>query len=370
MAMNNRFDTYLKALAAAYRDGGTEHSGRTALENLLNAFAPETLAPGTTVQHEPKRDADKGAPDFKVKRAGMILGYVEVKEIGANLDRVLKSDQIAKYRKLSDNIVLTDYLQFIRIDAAGKVIARETLAYASELESRTLRINPERAEAVAKLLTAFFSSPPIGLSESPKLAEALAARSRLLRDYLTEEMIAQEKTKHEGRLHDLFGVFRDQVFHELTIKEFADAFAQMLAYGLFLAKLNADDDEVIRLDNVRRFIPGSFRLIRELVRFLEEMRPGIIRSLFSLPPETVAIIATNRGNDGETTRPFGRRRQPGRSFRTSGTRRAGVEAGPRQGAPAAGGYPRRGARRQNHALGLVGAEPLPHHLPADGLVVA
>jgi hypothetical protein len=270
--MNSRFDTYLKALAAAYRDGGTEHSGRTALENLLSTFAAETLAPGTTVQHEPKRDADKGAPDFKVKRAGMILGYVEVKEIGANLDKVLKSEQIAKYRKLSDNIVLTDYLQFIRIDAAGKVIAREQLAYPSDIESRTLRVNPEHAGAVAKLLTAFLSSPPIGLSESPKLAEALAARSRLLRDYLVEEMIAQEKAKHEGRLHALFDVFREQVFHELTIKEFADAFAQMLAYGLFLAKLSAGDDDVIALDNVRRFIPGSFRLIRELVRFLEEMR--------------------------------------------------------------------------------------------------
>jgi predicted helicase len=66
-------------------------------------------------------------------------------------------------------------------------------------------------------------------------------------------------------------VFRDQVFRELTVKDFADAFAQMLAYGLFLAKLNAPDGEVIRLDNVRRFIPGSFSLIRELVRFLEEM---------------------------------------------------------------------------------------------------
>ena len=34
--------------------------------------------------------------------------------------------------------------------------------------------------------------------------------------------------------------FRDQVFHELTLAEFADAFAQMLAYGLFLlANLNS-----------------------------------------------------------------------------------------------------------------------------------
>ncbi|MGG7539386.1 type ISP restriction/modification enzyme [Rhizobium sp. 12,4] len=270
--MADRFDTYIKALAAAYREGGTEHTGRTALENLLNTFAADAMARGIAVQHEPRREAEKGAPDFKVKRQGMILGYVEVKEIGANLDKVLKSDQIAKYRKLSDNIVVTDYLQFIRIDGTGKVVDRQSLAFPSELESRTISINADKVEAVSKLLAAFFSSPPQGLAKAEQLAVALATRSKLLRDYLTEELIRQSKAKQEGRLHALYGVFREQVFHELTVTEFADAFAQMLAYGLFLAKLNAKDDQVIALDNVRKFIPGSFRLIRELVRFLEEMQ--------------------------------------------------------------------------------------------------
>ena len=44
------------------------------------------------VQHEPKRVADKGAPDFKITKSGLILGYVENKAIGENLDKVLKSD--------------------------------------------------------------------------------------------------------------------------------------------------------------------------------------------------------------------------------------------------------------------------------------
>nr|WP_295461954.1 type ISP restriction/modification enzyme [Mesorhizobium sp.] len=270
--MDNRFDTYLKALAGNYRDGGTEHTGRTALENLLNRFAGDAMAPGTTVQHEPQRETDKGAPDFKVKRQGMILGYVEVKEIGANLDKVLKSPQIEKYRTLSDNIVVTDYLQFIRIDGAGKVADRQSLAFPSDLEGRAIHVNADKAEAVAKLLSAFFSSPPQGLAKAERLAVSLATRSKLLRDYLTEELTRQTKVHKEGRLHGLYDVFREQVFHELTVTEFADAFAQMLAYGLFLAKLNAKDDDIVTLDNVRRFIPGSFRLIRELVRFLEEMQ--------------------------------------------------------------------------------------------------
>jgi len=90
----------------------------------------------------------------------------------------------------------------------------------------------------------------------------------LLRDFLGEELVRQQREDTTGRLYDLFGIFRDQVFHELTLKEFADAFAQMLAYGLFLAKLNAGNKEV-DLHNVKQFIPGSFRLIRELADFLD-----------------------------------------------------------------------------------------------------
>jgi predicted helicase len=288
--MDNRFDTYLKALAAGYREGGTEHTGRTALENLLNAFKADALQPRIQVQHEGGREGDKGAPDYKIKRDGMILGYVEVKTIGENLDKILKSDQIKKYRTLSENIIVTDYLHFIRIDGTGKVLGRAELAYPSDLEGRTLRVAPEKAEAVSKVLTAFFSEPPQGLGRAQQLALALATRSKMLRDFLTEELIRQEKVNKEGRLHALFDVFREQVFHELSTREFADAFAQMLAYGLFLAKLNAKDDDVVALDNVRKFIPGSFRLIRELVRFLEEMQEAEYDDVKWVIDEILSIV--------------------------------------------------------------------------------
>jgi hypothetical protein len=268
--MSVSFDTYLRKLRETPLEEQTEHTGRSALEDLLNQFAARALAQGVAVQHEPRREADKGAPDFKIKRQGMILGYVEVKEIGANLDKVLKSDQIKRYRELSDNILLTDYLNWIWIDRE-RVKGRATLAYPTDLESRTIRVVLERAQEVGGLIEAFFSEPPQGIGRAQQLALALATRSKLLRDFLTRELTRQAKEHREGRLHALYEVFRQQVFHELSVKEFADAFAQMLAYGLFLARLNADDDDIVTLENVRRFIPGSFRLIRELVRFLEEM---------------------------------------------------------------------------------------------------
>ncbi len=127
MADKNRFDRYLLALRKTPLDQKTEHTDRLALDILLQAFADDA-GPGVSVQHEPKRVVDKGAPDFKITKSGLILGYVENKAIGENLDKVLKSDQIKRYKSLSQNIMLTDYLHFIWINKDG--IQRETLCHA------------------------------------------------------------------------------------------------------------------------------------------------------------------------------------------------------------------------------------------------
>lgn len=281
------FDGYLHRLRQTPIEEHTEHTGRSALEGLLNAFADMTAGGGATVQHEPKRVADKGAPDFKIERRGMILGYVETKQIGDTLDRVLKSDQIARYKSLSQNILLTDYLHFIWISKEG--LRRETLCHATDLEDRRFRPREDRIAAVTGLLEGFFSTAPDGIGRSQQLAMALATRSRLLRDYLGEELVRQEREHREGRLYGLFEIFRDQVFHELALKEFADAFAQMLAYGLFLARLNSGADAVT-LHNAREHVPGSFRLIRELVDFLAELEKDDYRDVRWVVEEVLSIV--------------------------------------------------------------------------------
>lgn len=280
------FDRYLLSLRKTAIEEKTEHSDRGALEILLQAVADES-ASGIAVHHEPKRVADKGAPDFKIGKGGLILGYVENKTLGENLDKVLKSDQIKRYKTLSQNIILTDYLHFIWISKDG--IQRETLCHATDLESSKFRLKEDRVAAVSKLLQGFFSTAPEGIGRAQQLAMALATRSRLLRDYLGEELVRQEREHKEGRLYGLFQVFRDQVFHELTLKEFADAFAQMLSYGLFLARLNSDS-QAVTLHNARQFVPGSFRLIRELVDFLTELERDEYRDVRWVVEEVLSIV--------------------------------------------------------------------------------
>lgn len=287
--MDDRFDAYFKRLLETPLDQHTEHTGRSALEALLNTFAAEAESKGIRVQHEPPRAAARGAPDFKITQRGMMLGYVEVKRFDANLDQVRRSDQIKRYRELSDNILLTNYREFMWIGAEG-VRGHETLLHQHELEARAPRVPPERARAVAGLITHFFSSAPQGIGRSQQLALALAARSRLLREALSRELIRQDAEDQKGRLFGLLTVFREQVFHELSIAEFADAFAQMLAYGLFLARLNTAEGEEITLENARRHISGSFRLIRELVDFLEVLDAEEYDDMRWIVDEVLSIV--------------------------------------------------------------------------------
>ena len=286
MPDKNIFDRYILALRKSAIEEKTEHTDRGALQLLLQAVA-DGNASGLAVHHEPKRVAGKGAPDFKITKGGLILGYVENKAIGENLDKVLKSDQIKRYKSLSQNIILTDYLHFVWINKDG--IQRETLCHATDLENPKFRLREDRVAAVGKLLQGFFSTAPEGIGRAQQLALALATRSKLLRDYLGEELVRQEREHKEGRLYGLFQIFRDQVFHELTLKEFADAFAQMLAYGLFLARLNSDS-EPVTLHNAREYVPGSFRLIRELVDFLTELEKAEYRDVRWVVEEVLSIV--------------------------------------------------------------------------------
>jgi hypothetical protein len=266
------------------------------LQELLQAVA-DNVTTGLTVHHETKKvrikqnetdKKEKRAPDFKVTKAGSILGYVENKPIGENLSKVLKSEQLSKYKSLSQNIIVTDYLQFIWINKYGQPQS-ELLCEETDVNNPRFRLREDRAVAVQKLLEGFFSTAPEGIGRAQQLALALATRSRLLRDYLGEELIRQQREHKEERLYGLFQIFRDQVFHELELKEFADAFAQMLAYGLFLARLNSTSAPVT-LHNARDYVPGSFRLIRELVDFLSELEKDEYADVRWVVEEVLSIV--------------------------------------------------------------------------------
>src|SRR5437867_1015362 len=85
------FDTYGKKLSQALKAGNaTEHTHRPALKALI-----EALAPGVVATNEPQK-IDCGSPDFIVTRKSTPLGYVEAKDVGADLARVENNEQLKR----------------------------------------------------------------------------------------------------------------------------------------------------------------------------------------------------------------------------------------------------------------------------------
>jgi hypothetical protein len=282
--MITAFDNYFKSLQSQKISDITEHSYRPALLELIQSLAED----GVKVLHEPKREGKFGSPDFKITRTESIIGYIENKKIEENLDKILKTDQIKKYQTLSDNILLTNYMDWIWL-RGGEIQKWETLCHITDIENKKANLDNKRVEAVKQLIKGFLSQAPQEIADAKKLAEALAMRAKFLKDFLLDELTRQQQENTNGRLFQLFETFRSFVFQELTISEFSDTFAQNLVYGLFLAKLNADT-ETINLYNAKKYISTSFELIKELVHFLDELDNEEYRETRWIVEEVLTIL--------------------------------------------------------------------------------
>src|SRR5439155_15058064 len=122
----------------------TEHTHRTQLENLLNAIVARYKLK-IKILHEPRREGKFGSPDFKITSAESIVGYIENKKIKEILDATVKTDQLKKYKELSNNILLTNYIEFIWLK--GEEIKREQLCYLHDVENRKSVLHPDRINA-------------------------------------------------------------------------------------------------------------------------------------------------------------------------------------------------------------------------------
>ena len=130
--MLDAFKAYFEQIKKLDSSDATEHTLRPALQSLLSSIANER-ATAITIIHEPKRDkGGSGAPDFKFKTHECIVGYLENKSHDENLDKVLKSEQIAKYKALSSNIILTNHLEWLWLKD-GTINLRDTFCYTTDV---------------------------------------------------------------------------------------------------------------------------------------------------------------------------------------------------------------------------------------------
>ncbi len=251
--MSDPFKNYLAQVEAAYKAGSaTEHTYRPALKSFL-----EAAEPGVVATNEPRR-IECGAPDFIVTREGVPLGFVEAKDIGKPLEEIEKSEQIRRYLESLPNLILTDYLEF-RWYAQGS--PRLAARLAKPQPGGKLRMEADGVKRLQELLQGFFGSEIPVVSSPRELAQRMAAVAMLIRSIIAATFTSEGE---KGSLHDQMEGFRRVLLHDLTPEQFADMYAQTIAYGLFAARCNHPEGERFTREHAAYELPKTNPFLREL----------------------------------------------------------------------------------------------------------
>jgi len=257
--MNKHINDYLKNVNTRYRTGiSTEHSYRGDLQRLV-----EDLAPGVLATNEPARVAC-GAPDYIITKRNIPVGYIEAKDIGKPLDSKEYKEQFDRYKKSLPNLIITDYLDF-RLYIDGKFITSIKIA---EIEKGKIYHKPENFGAFTDLIINFCTYVGQTIKSASKLSKMMAGKARLLETVIEQALLSDEDNEADSTLKEQMKAFKDVLIHDITPSEFADIYAQTIAYGMFAARLHDRTLEDFSRQEAAELIPRTNPFLRKLFQYI------------------------------------------------------------------------------------------------------
>jgi predicted helicase len=237
-----------------------ELSYHGALEHLLR-----TLRPDLTLVHEPTRTV-VGRPDFAILHQHAPVGYVEAEAYTADLNNLPPHarTQTDAFRQHLENFLLTNFLEF-RLYRAGQEVMRARLPQPPPHGKITLP--KSNADECLRLLHAFLDYAPAPVADARTLAQQLAQRAQLLKATVEQSLHAQLKQPPDQplELRNLYRALQDALLPDLTPREFADLYAQTLAYGLFAARCYAPNATPFTRHDAARIIPDAIPFLKRLL---------------------------------------------------------------------------------------------------------
>lgn len=260
-------DGYISEIRALYASGQTtEHSFRPALAKLFGS-----IDPALTVINEPKHITEVGAPDFVFQRGDVAIGWCEAKDIGKDVRKFATNDyskaQKDRYRKGLPNLIYTNGLDFEFI-RDGDVVDFITIADLIP----TLPARPDNFSLLENRLRDFAHVTPLSITSSKRLAEMMAGKAAIIKDIMGRALVADFKATGKGTAAtDLIGqyeAFKANLIHDITVEDFADIYAETIAYGLFAARLHDETPDSFTRGEALDLLPKSNPFLRELFIYI------------------------------------------------------------------------------------------------------
>lgn len=271
--------TYLSELRReAEAPDPREHSYRPALKSFCETLAERLDRPLAALTLEPGRGSSANAPDAVLygPTTSDLIGYIETKDLGADLDALSGQNlnQFRRYLAAFPVWVFTNYLEF-RLYEEGSETLRVHICDKTQLmaaSSNRSRLADRKAEEVSGLFDRFLQQSVPVVASPERLARLLAHKAQLLegviRGLLTGN--ATEDGEPDPQLKGQLESYRRWLISDLDEERFADLYAQTITYGLFLAAF----------ENTRRYSPLELQR-HNLLRLLPTS-VGPVRALFQL----------------------------------------------------------------------------------------
>ena len=250
---------FISSVISTHKTGkATEHSYRPALKTLFDALAPTEIA----ATNEPKREAC-GAPDFILQRGDIAVGHVEAKDIFVDL-RAMKDankNQKERYLKALPNLIYTNCLDwdFYR---DGQLVASVTIAD----PVMGIHPNPQHFDTLENLLRDFISQKPQTITSPKDLAERMAGKAALIKDVLRAALTHDKDLQSD--LGGQFKAFKEHLIHDISPEDFADIYAETMAYGMFAARLHDTSLDTFTRQEALELLPKSNPFLRSLFGYI------------------------------------------------------------------------------------------------------
>ncbi len=254
--MHKIFENYIKSISSKFAHEETSEMGyRTDFEILLKGIFKSINV--RRIDHDAK--AKQGnKPDFVVLHHDVPILYIEAKDIGVSLDKVEKSEQMARYYGYA-NLVLTDYVEF-RFYRNGLPYQVPIKIADYDIKHRKIVAIPENYEHTAKTLLDFTQSHKELIRSGEHLSKIMGGKAQRIRDNVKQFLSNNsEKSTEILRVYD---TIRKLLVHDLSPESFADMYAQTLVYGLFVARYHDATPENFTRQEARDLVPASNPLLR------------------------------------------------------------------------------------------------------------
>lgn len=259
--MTDELKLYIDELNKQYKTGiAREHSYRPALKDLLQSLLPKMV-----VTNEPAH-FECGAPDYIVSREKdhLPIFFVEAKDVNDNdLDGRNKNghkEQFDRYKQALDHIIFTDYLDF-HLYEQGEFVDSVRIA---EIKGDKIVFIAEAEEKFLSMIQHLAAFCIQRITSAPRLAKLMAAKARLLANIIETAMNDETITIENDNLQGQYNAFKDVLIQELKKEDFADIYAQTIAYGMFAARLHDDTPEDFSREEAARLIPKTNPFLRQI----------------------------------------------------------------------------------------------------------